>query len=363
MAMHGDLQVILGAQHPSGAFPASPNFSQYPHCWLRDGAFTAHAADLAGAREQARAFHRWVAGTLEAHRPHVEALLARAERGEAIPPEHLLPTRFSLEGDWLDDGWPNTQLDGYGQWLWALGQHLADLGGKLPSELAPAAELAARYLSRFWAEPCYDAWEENPYRLHTSTLASVYGGLEAMGRHFPFALEAARAVREVVLQECVFEGRFVKFIGNPAVDASLLWVSTPFGLVAEDDPRMRATVEEIERCLLREGGLIRYAADTYFGAGAWVLLTAWLGWYHARAGDLRRAEELYAWVEARRDGQGLLPEQVAVPSTNPRFLDYWTRQWGAPAHPLLWSHAMQIVLRAELDLRRGALEGAQGRRA
>jgi hypothetical protein len=59
-----------------------------------------------------------------------------------------------------------------------LGQHLVGFGGALPPELA------TRYLSRFWAEPCYDAWEENPYRLHTSTLASVYGGLEAMGRYF-----------------------------------------------------------------------------------------------------------------------------------------------------------------------------------
>jgi GH15 family glucan-1,4-alpha-glucosidase len=348
--MYRDLQLIRHHQHPSGAYPASPTFSQYPYCWLRDGSFIAYAMDRAGVPVSSRAFHLWVARVLEAHTDHVWGLLERFRRGEPVPQAEFLPTRFTLEGEWREDGWPNFQLDGYGQWLWALGEHLR-LGGEseLPAVFAGPVRAVLDYLEHFWDEPCYDAWEENPTRLHTSTLASVYGGLSAMARFFPSAAERAQEVRRVVLEECVEEGRFVKFVGNPAVDASLLWVSTPFGLVGEDDPRMRATVAEIERTLLREGGLIRYAADTYFGAGAWVLLTAWLGWYYARVGERRRAEELCAWVEARRDPQGHLPEQVAVPSTNHRFLDYWTRQWGAPANPLLWSHALQTILCSELE--------------
>lgn len=348
--MDRDLQLIRHHQHTSGAFPASPSFSQYPYGWLRDGSFIAYAMDRAGVRTSSRSFHLWVARTLEAQIDHVQGLLERDRRGELIPQAEFLPTRFTLEGEWEEDGWPNFQLDGYGQWLWALGEHLR-LGeeSELPEVFNGPVRAVLGYLERFWAEPCYDAWEENPARLHTSTLASIYGGFRAMAPFFPSAAKTAEEVRRVVLAECVREGRLVKFVENPVVDASLLWASTPFDLVGEDDPRMRATVAEIERRLLRGGGVIRYSADTYYGGGAWILLTAWLGWYYARTGNLRRARELHAWVEARRDEQGRLPEQVAVPGTNARFLDYWTRRWGTPAKPLLWSHAMQIVLTVELE--------------
>ncbi len=352
--MYRDLQLIRHHQHPSGAFPASPSFSQYPYCWLRDGSFIAYAMDRAGVHASSRAFHLWTARTLGAQTDHILGLVERAWRDEVFTQAEFLPARFTLEGEWREDGWPNFQLDGYGQWLWALGEHLR-LGGEeeLPGVFAGPVRAVLAYLERFWAEPCYDPWEENPTRLHTATLASIYAGFSAMAPFFPLAAKAAREVRRVVLEECVREGRFVKFVGESAVDASLLWVSVPFDLVDDDDPRMLATVAEIERRLLRGGGVVRYAADTYYGGGAWILLTAWLGWYYARTGSLRRARELCAWVEAHRDERGHLPEQVAVPGISFRFLNYWTRRWGVPARPLLWSHAMQVILKLELRARRG----------
>jgi GH15 family glucan-1,4-alpha-glucosidase len=347
--MHLDIQLIRHCQHTSGAYPACPTFSQYPYSWLRDGSFIAYAMDRVGVHASARAFHLWAARTLEAQGGHVTELLRRAGAGEAIPPGDFLPTRFALDGGWRQDGWPNFQLDGYGQWLWSLSEHLRLTGEReLPEVLAPAVELAACYLTQFWSEPCFDAWEEFPARLHTSTLASLYGGLTAIARFRPEARKTAEEIKCVMLEECVTENRFVKFVKNPAVDASLLWVSTPFAVVSEDDPRMQATVTEIERSLLCDGGVLRYTSDTYFGGGAWVLLTAWLGWYHARRGNVRRTRELLAWIDGQRDAFGCLPEQVAVASTNVRFLDYWRRQWGPVARPLLWSHAMYLVLATEL---------------
>lgn len=354
-----DVAIILASQHEGGAYPAGASFSQYDQCWLRDGSFIAYAMDVAGQHDSASRFHRWVARTVMAHEAVVHDLVARRERDEGIGEFDFLPARFTPKGEWLQDGWPNFQLDGYGQWLWSLSEHLAKTGvTELPGDLRPAVELVTDYLLAFWDEPCYDAWEEGRSQLHTATLGSIFAGLRAVSdRYLPRAAEGAERVRRMVLTECVEGGRFVKCIGNPAVDASLLWLSTPFALVSETDPRMVATVARIEADLVHGGGVRRYAADTYYGGGEWILLTAWLAWYEARVGARDRARSRLAWVEAQRDEDGGLPEQVPGARVNERFLEHWTRRWGPAASPLLWSHAMTSVARDVLRDRDGS-EGA-----
>src|SRR5690606_6120231 len=112
----------------------------------------------------------------------------------------------------------------------------------------------------------------------------------------PSAGATGAKVRDFVLTECVSGGHFVKHIGNDAVDASVLWLSTPLGVVGEDDPVMLATVEKIERDLVVEGGVSRYRADTYYGGGEWIILSATLAWYYARRGLLDKAQAYLNWV-------------------------------------------------------------------
>lgn len=346
-----DVARIVAAQHAGGAYPAGPSFSQYQQSWLRDGAFIAHALDLVGEHESAARFHAWVARCLAPLRGHVDALMAKRTGGEPLTEHEFLPARFTVDGEWLRDGWPNFQLDGYGQWLWSLAGHvrLARLGG-LPAALTPAVTLVVDYLSAFWNEPCYDSWEEHRSQLHTTTLASVAAGARDIAPLVePGQAAAARSMhdsaRAFLLAECVVDGAFVKYVRNDVVDSSLVWLATPFDIVAPTDPRMERTVARIEAELLR-GGVRRYAADTYYGGGQWVLLTAWLAWHRRRLGDEAGAAELLAWVEAQRDADGALPEQVGWPGHHPYFYDYWTRTWGASARPLLWSHAMVVAARA-----------------
>jgi hypothetical protein len=40
----------------------------------------------------------------------------------------------------------------------------------------------------------------------------------------------------------------------------------------------------------------------------------------------------------------LLPEQVQEHVQSPFMLDFWRAKWGQTATPLLWSHAMHVVL-------------------
>ena len=315
--IHLDIQLIRNFQHASGAYVACPTFSQYPHSWLRDGSYIAYAMDRVGVPHSARAFHLWVARTLEPHTRQVAWLIRQAKSGNAVQPSEMLPARFSLEGVWLkDDGWPNFQLDGYGQWLWALCDHLErHHETELPALLEPAARMSAQYLEEFWRVPCSDCWEEKPDQQHTATLASIYGGLKAVSKFLPEFASVAQKVRDFILEHCVQDGRFIKSIGDPGVDASLIWISTPFEVVPSSDPRMRSTILEIERSLIRDGGVIRNSKDEYFGAGAWLLLTCFLGWHSLIDGDLKAATMYCDWVESKRQTNGNLPEQVVVSST------------------------------------------------
>ena len=344
-----DIRIILENQHEGGAYVASPSFSQYPYCWLRDGSFIAHAMDCAGEHGSARAFHAWVARTVGKLEPHIRDLIAVRERGERPDHAHMPPARFTLGGEWEKDDWPSFQLDGYGQWLWSLGSHVR-VTGDLSDDVRTAACTVADYLVAFWDEPCYDAWEEGRTQQHTSTLASLCAGLRSAAKLI--SADYAGTAGEVwsfIETRCVVDGHFTKYVRNRAVDASLLWLATPFDLVRDDDPVFVRTLEHIERDLLADGGLMRYEADTFYGGGAWVLLTASLGLHHARSGRRRRAEELLAWVEARRGADGSLPEQVRTGRTDDWFFNYWTDRWGTPAHPLLWSHAMVVLLALALE--------------
>jgi GH15 family glucan-1,4-alpha-glucosidase len=345
------LTVIGAGQAPSGAFVASPNFGTYKYSWLRDGCFIAYGADRAGRHDRAARFFRWVDRTLQQFRERVDTLIARASRGEPIGDDEWLHCRFTLEGEEGLEPWGNHQLDGYGTYLWALCQH-ARLSGNaaILSELRPSLDLTVRYLLTFWDRPNHDCWEENGEYIHPSTLACIYGGLTALGeqRADPTLVMMAQRIQKKVLSQFVHDGYLRKFADGRSIDANLLWVSTPFRLLEPDDPIMVRTVEELQRRLWRGGGVRRYPEDTYYGGGEWILLTAWLGWYYCEAGRLDRAGELLRWIEENATDEGDLPEQVPASLNAPARLEYWIDRWGPIATPLLWSHAMYIVLRDEL---------------
>ena len=347
---HHSIEVILANQTPSGAYIASPNFPAYRYSWFRDGAFIAHAMDLAGEHDSARRFHDWAARTISRHAPRAHRAIEKARRGEP-PGEDYLHTRYTLNGDEGSDDWPNFQLDGFGTWLWALAEHAKSQIPNPKSQMVmhwqQAVDLTARYLAALWHFPCFDPWEEHPDKVHPYTLAAIYAGLQATGELTGNAgwLATADEIRRFVLEHGVRGGHLVKYVGSEATDASLVGVATPYRLLSPDDPIMRATVARIEADLRHQGGGVhRYAADTYYGGGEWVLLAAWLGWYYVEVGEHARARELLAWVESQANGEGNLPEQVPQTLNDPRMIQPWVERWGRIACPLLWSHAMYLIL-------------------
>jgi len=341
------VRVMLENQHPNGAFIASPDFRQYHFCWLRDASFVAHALDRVGELQASALYHDWVAKAIERIAPAMDSAVQHLRAGLELVPAEMSPARFNLAGLAVSDDWPNFQIDGYGIWLWSLQEHVAVEGsGLLVDRLVPAVERTARYLSAFALTPCFDVWEEDGVSVHTSTLACVYGGLVAAAKLLGDNGIAARAeeVQGVVLQRALRDGRFEKSSASREVDASLLWLSEPFGLVDPSHPAAVQTAIEISERLEFEGGVRRYPSDTYYGGGVWPVLNASLGWYHVSVGDFTAGRRQLDWIAAHFDDEGRLAEQFGGERRDPEKYREWVFRWGPPAKELLWSHAMFVIL-------------------
>lgn len=342
------VDVLKAGQAASGAFVASPSFATYKYAWLRDGAFCAHALGVVGEGAAAGAFHRWVAQSIEAHRELIESAVRRLTNGETPLPDAMPPARYTLDGTLersAGEPWPNFQVDGYGMWLWALER---DLDGRRPDpDTAATVALVVRYLQASWRLECFNCWEEFDDGEHASTLGAVVAGLEAGGRLLgddSLSL-AADAVRARLLDAFIVDGRFRRGVKDDRLDASLLWLSVPFGVLPPDDPRIAATVEAIRRDLSGPGGgLYRYRGDTYYGGGQWLLLTSSLAWHDAVTGG--ETNGAGTWVRAQARANGELPEQVTEYSQDETMVEPWVKRWGPVATPLLWSHAMYVIAEA-----------------
>ncbi|MDY6873287.1 MAG: glycoside hydrolase family 15 protein [Chloroflexota bacterium] len=360
------VEIINRFQHPSGAYVACPHFDNYQFSWLRDGSFIAYAMDVAGKFESASKFHRWVNDVLIRYAYKVDRIELAIKNGTALTDKDFLFTRYTLDGleDLEEDGWGNFQYDGYGTWLWALNEHLnltGDLG--LMKEAQDQILLVVKYLTLVWPLPSYDCWEEHPELLHTYSIAAVYGGLKAVLSMVEMGLQNAdiaeikrtlAAMKNFIDSFGTGEQGYLKHISpqhikNPmrssGIDSSLLGLAIPFGMYELDNPVMRETIQTIKANLTApDGGIHRYLGDTYYGGGEWILLTAWLGWVEFLSGDRNLAADRLSWIETQADENGWLPEQVDHHLLAPEFLQVWEQKWGQSATPLLWSHALYIVL-------------------
>lgn len=344
------IEVLKDGQSPTGAFVASPTFPTYRFAWLRDGAFCAHALDVVGEHDRAAAFHRWVARSVAANTSLFEAAIAGIERGDPPPPEAMPPARYMLDGTLEPSGpepWPNFQFDGYGMWLWALAEHL---DGRDATAYRDVVRLVARYLVAARTVDSFSCWEEADDGEHASALGAAIAGLEAASVLLDdgaWTAEAARG-RSVLCERFVRGGRFTRGPVDDRVDGSLIWLGVPFGAVPLEDARLERTIDAVRRDLLRPGGgVYRYRGDTYYGGGEWILLACSLAWHELRTGDHAAADALRTWVRAQAGDDGALPEQVTTHAQVPEMVAPWIARWGSVASPLLWSHAMYLIVEAE----------------
>src|SRR5437773_8570645 len=163
------------------------------------------------------------------------------------------------------------QLDVYGEVLAAIWQ--ADNAGIKMTEPDWALMVAlVKFLESHWQEPDEGIWEVRGPRRHfthskmMAWLAFDRGvqAVERFGRNGP--ADRWRSIRAEIHREVCDQGfdvklnSFTQFYGSKRLDASLLMIPL-VGFLPADDPRMVGTVAAIERDLVRDGFVYRYAHD------------------------------------------------------------------------------------------------------
>jgi GH15 family glucan-1,4-alpha-glucosidase len=108
-------------------------------------------------------------------------------------------------------------------------------------------------------------------------------------------------------------GSFVQSYGSRELDASLLLLPT-IGFLPVSDPRIRGTVEAIERRLLVDGLVLRYDTRTSDdglpeGEGVFLACSFWLADAYALVGRTDDARRLFERLLALRNDVGLLAEE------------------------------------------------------
>ena len=305
----------------------------YRYSWVRDASLTLEALWVSACPDEAQEFFSFLSAAasadLRAKKPlqimyGVDGTHDLSER--ELP--HLRGWRDSTPVRVGNGAWTQAQSDVYGEMMAA--------AHRLREQLTPLTETSrlflidvARAAIAVWQQPDQGIWEvrgEPRHFTHSKLmcwvaldraveLADMFGDVseEADGWRATRDEMAAAILSQAFDDEL---GAFTQSFGSKHLDASTLLISI-YGLLPGDDPRVVSTIAAIEARLTDERGYVyRYRSDDGLAGeeGAFVICTFWLAHAHALAGNVDRANEVFALAAAGSNDLGLMAEMVD-PST------------------------------------------------
>jgi GH15 family glucan-1,4-alpha-glucosidase len=181
------------------------------------------------------------------------------------------------------------------------------------------------HVSNIWQRPDHGLWEvRGPPQHFTHSKVMAWVAVDRAVKsaeqfHLEGPLDQWRALRQTMHDEICREGFntrlgcFVQAYGSSIVDASLL-LMPQVGFLPATDPRVRATIEQIERHLLVDGFVLRYDSEATndglpAGEGAFLACSFWLADDYMLLGRHDDARALFERLLTLRNDVGLLSEE------------------------------------------------------
>jgi GH15 family glucan-1,4-alpha-glucosidase len=326
---------------PTGGIVAAPTSSlpetlggirnwDYRYCWLRDATFTLLALISSGFHEEASEWRAWLRRAVAGDPAQVQIMYGIA--GERRLDERIVPWLSGYEGSRPvrigNAAAGQLQIDIYGEVMDALFQ--ASVGLREHHAEWDLQCALVEHLAKIWEEPDDGIWEFRGGRRHfvySKVMAWVafdraIKSVERFGLEGP--VDKWRDVRgQIHRQVCAngFNttlGAFVQSYESTALDASALLIPL-VGFLPPLDPRVKSTVEAIERHLMEDGLVLRYRTeqtdDGLAGRdGAFLACSFWLVDNLIMLGRRDDARALFDRLLSLRNDLSLLAEEYDTSS-------------------------------------------------
>ncbi|NNM72258.1 glycoside hydrolase family 15 protein [Enterovirga aerilata] len=319
--------IVAAATTSLPEWPGGPRNWDYRYCWLRDSAMTLYAFMSSGYFEEAEAWRDWLVRAMAGSVDQMQIMFGLA--GERRLLEWKVEWLPGFEGSRPvrigNAAAGQLQLDVFGEVMALL--HGARHGGLRESKEAWALQRSMLdSLESLWREPDEGIWEvRGPSRHFTFSKVMAWVAFDRCIRSAEeFGLDDApldrwREIRDEIHRDVCSRGydpaqaAFVQSYGSPHLDASLLLLPI-LGFLPDDDPRIRGTIEAIERELLVDGFVLRYRpAESVDGLpgdeGAFLACSFWLVVAYLQVGRLDDACALFERLLAISNDVGLLAEE------------------------------------------------------
>ncbi|MBS0233979.1 MAG: glycoside hydrolase family 15 protein [Proteobacteria bacterium] len=307
--------------------PNTPRTWDYRFCWLRDAYFVIRALNRLGATQSMENYLDYITTIVaDAKNPlkPVYGIVHNDTLAEQIAPnlkgfQGMGPVRLgNLASDQL-------QHDAYGSVILGATQMFIDQ--RLPrmgdASLFRELELLGEQAQRLYLEPDAGIWEyRGRLRIHTHSATMCWVACDRLARiakllgqseRSAYWANAAERIREEILARAWSEkrGSFTGAFDNHELDASVLLLAD-LGLLPPDDPRFVKTCNTIGRELMRNGSMMRYAAEDDFGLPESAFLACQF-WYIDALASIGRADEareLFNELLNKRNSFGMLSEDL-----------------------------------------------------
>jgi GH15 family glucan-1,4-alpha-glucosidase len=305
--------------------PGSGRTWDYRFCWLRDAYFVVKALNRLGATETMENFISFVLGIAseEVLRPVYSVVPTDCIQ------ERIAPNLKGYRGDGPvrvgNAAALQSQHDAFGSIILAAMPMFFDRRLPRPGNIGlfQLLEQIGLKAANLAFKPDSGIWEyRGRTHVHTYSAAMCWAGssrLAAIASHLglderaAYWAETAAGIQHTLLEKAWSEKRecFTAGFGLDVLDASVLLLPET-GVIEPTDPRFIKTVEAIERELLREKHVMRYANEDDFGMPEAAFLTCryWLidAWWWI--GRREEARDLFIDSLSHRNRYGLLAEDI-----------------------------------------------------